>query len=340
LKEKMKSTSNSTMKDIQKATGLGLATISKYINGGTVRPNNKALLDRAVAELGYQRNEYARALKTNRARTVGVVIPELSSLFCTSIITSIEDVLRQKGYAVIVCDCRSTETLEQNAIEFLLSKKVDGILNMPVSTDGRALQQATDQGTPVVLFDRRVACKQYSAVTIDNRNASALAVEHLAACGHKRIGLIYGGNQVFTFRERLQGYREAMDAFGAEQDCTLECAVEPTLAGGYSGMKKLMQEADGMTAVFTTNYEMTLGAVIAANEAGIRIPDSLSFIGFDNLELSKVMTPKLTIVTQPMEEIAYAAANLMLDELEDGTIGRRQVVLGANLIQGTSVVMI
>ena len=333
----MKRTANSTMKDIQKATGLGLATISKYVNGGNVRPENRALLDRAVAELGYRPNEYARALKTSRSRTIGVVIPELASLFCTSIISSMEDILRQRGYAVAVCDCRSDEKLEQNAVEFLLSKKVDGILALPVAADGHTFQPALDQGTPVVLFDRRIEKRGYSAVIIDNRNAAALAVEHLVAHGHRRIGLIGGGDKVFTFRERAQGYRDALHAAGIAPDQALECAVEQSLSGGYEGMKRLHSLAPAITAVITSNYEMTLGAIIAANEAGVKIPDGLSFVGFDNLELSRVMTPKLTIVAQPMEQIAQEAAGLMLSELEGDNQERRTVILEAHLIEGTSV---
>jgi LacI family transcriptional regulator len=265
------------------------------------------------------------------------VIPELSNLFCTTIISSIEDILRQNGYAVIVCDCRSDETLEQKAVEFLLSKKVDGILNMPVSESGHSLRAAAAAGTPVVLFDRILGTEDYSAVIIDNRNAASAAVEHLAAHGHRRIGLIYGGEHVFTFRERRQGYREAIEAAGISPDPVLECAVSPTLAGGYGGMKRLLEQAGDMTAVFASNYEMTLGAVIAANETGIRIPDALSFIGFDNLELSKVMTPKLTTVAQPMDEIAFSAANLILAELDGSGMERRTVIHKAHLVHGTSV---
>jgi LacI family transcriptional regulator len=287
-----------TMKDIQKSTGLGLATISKYINGGAVRPANKLLLDKAVVDLGYQRNEYARALKTSRSKTVGVLIPELSSLFCTTIITSVEDALRKKGYAVIVCDCRSDEGLEKKAVEFLLSKKVDGILNIPVSMDGRHLKEAASAGVPVVLVDRRVEAKGFDAVIIDNRNAAKEAVEHLAARGHRRIGFICGSDGVYTFRERRLGYRDALADSGIAYSAEMDCAVPTTISGGYEAMKRLLVEAPGMSAVFVTNYEMTLGAVIAANEAGVKIPGSLSFIGFDNLELSKVMTPRLTTVAQ------------------------------------------
>ena len=332
----MRNTATPTMKDIQKATGLGLATISKYINGGSVRPANKALLDRAVAELGYRRNEYARALKTSRSRTVGVVIPELSSLFCTTIVSAVEDALRHRGYAVIVCDCRSNQKLEQSAMEFLLSKNVDGILNMPVAMDGLSLQPVCAAGVPVVLFDR-IAGKGCSAVIIDNRGAAGEAVEHLIARGHRRIGLVCSGDQAYTFRERRQGYRDALIAAGIVPDPALDCSVGSTLAGGYSGMKQLLSQAPDMTAVFVANYEMTLGAFIAAGEEGIKIPDALSFIGFDNMELSRVVTPRLTTMAQPMEEIAASTAELMLDALENEHAQRRTVILDAHLIPGMSV---
>lgn len=325
-----------TMKDIQKATGLGLATISKYINGGAVRPANKALLDRAIEELGYKRNEYARALKTSRSRTVGVVIPELSNQFSTTIVSAVEDGLRKLGYAVIVCDCRSDPALERQAVEFLIAKGVDGILNMPVAPTGSYLEAADASGVPVVLIDRLADGFRGSAVVIDNRQAAHDAAAHLMDLGHIRIGLICGLDSVFTFRERRAGWRQALSSLGADHNKELDIMVPHTVNGGYEGMKRLLESAPDATAVLVANYEMTLGAVIAANETGVRLPESLSFIGFDNLELSKVMTPRLTTVAQPMEAIAEAATDLLLETLNGSGGSHRTITLQATLVHGTS----
>lgn len=129
------------MKDIARKTGLGLATISSYFNGGNVREKNRKKIEEAIEELHYEVNEVARGLKTNATRTVGVVIPELNNVFCAEIITEMEDILRGHGYATIVCDCRTDRMLEQEAVDFLSRKRVDGIINMPVDTEGRHLKK-------------------------------------------------------------------------------------------------------------------------------------------------------------------------------------------------------
>ena len=124
------------MKDIANRTGLGLATISKYLNGGTVREQNRIAIEKAIGELDFTVNEFARSLKTSRSKTIGVLIPELSNVFITSVITALEDILRQNGYGIIVCDSRTDLGREKDAVEFLMSKMVDGIVMMPAGGNG------------------------------------------------------------------------------------------------------------------------------------------------------------------------------------------------------------
>ncbi len=137
---------SATVKDIARETGLGLATISKYLNGGNVRPKNKKLIDDAIKALHFVPNEFARSLRTRQSRTIGVLIPELSNAFITSIITTMEDLLRKQDYAVIVCDCRTDPQMEKEAVSFLMHKRVDGLINMPTDQTGAHLAPAGRQG--------------------------------------------------------------------------------------------------------------------------------------------------------------------------------------------------
>ncbi len=329
-----------TIKDIAGRTGLGLATISKYLNGGNVRAANRAAIDEAIAALGYTANNFARGLKTNRSRTVGVVIPELSNLFVTTIITEIEDALRSRGYAALICDCRTDEALEAEAIRFLLGKGVDAILNMPVGGTGRHLSPALAKGTPVVLLDRAIEplASAVDTVMIDNISAAREATAYLLRMGHRRVGIIVGPEAVYTAQRRLEGYRQAMRAAGIEPDPALTCSGGYTIEGGYACAKRLLAARADMTALFVTNYEMTLGAVIGFNELRVRMPDDVSVIGFDNLPLSRVIRPALTTVAQPMTEIGRAAARLALIRLESPSEQpERLTVLEARLVPGESV---
>ena len=306
-----------TMKDIARRTGLGLATISSYFNGGNVREKNRIKIEEAIEELHYEVNEVARGLKTNATRTIGVVIPELNNTFCAEIITGMEDILRNHGYATIVCDCRTDKKLEREAVEFLIRRRVDGIINMPVDEEGNHLKRFQKTGKPIVLIDRKIQGIDCDSVLVDNKKAAEDAVHYFIERGHQNIGIIGGPEEVFTAQERMAGYYKALESAGIPVRESLIWHGDYTIQGGVRGLEELVQNNPEMTAVFVTNYEMTMGAMIGVNELGIRIPEQLSMIGFDNLQFARACNPKLTIVSQPTDGIAKEVAKVMLDRLEN-----------------------
>ena len=306
-----------TMKDIARRTGLGLATISSYFNGGNVREKNRIKIEEAIEELHYEVNEVARGLKTNATRTIGVVIPELNNTFCAEIITGMEDVLRSHGYATIVCDCRTDKKLEREAVEFLTRRRVDGIINMPVDEEGNHLKRFQKTGKPIVLIDRKIQGINCDSVLVDNKKAAEDAVRYFIERGHRNIGIIGGPKEVFTAQERMAGYYKALESAGIPVSESLIWHGDYTIQGGVRGLEELVQNNPEMTAVFVTNYEMTMGAMIGVNELGIRIPEQLSMIGFDNLQFARACNPRLTIVSQPTDGIAKEVAKVMLDRLEN-----------------------
>lgn len=328
-----------TIKDIARETGLSIATVSKYMNGATLREKNRIAIERAIKNMNYTVNEYARGLKSNKSRTIGVVIPELSNLFVTQIITRMEDILRRQGYSVMICDCHTDEKLECEAVRFLLGKMADGIVNMPVGKSGRHLQPAVEKKVPIVLIDRPIEklAGIADAVLIDNDAAAKLATAYLLEKGHKEIGIIVGPENVFTSTQRLKGYFDAFADYGRVPNEKNVQHGDYTLQSGYESMCQLLTQKQ-CTAVFVTNYEMTLGAIIAANEMGMKIPDEISVIGFDNMDLSRITHPQLTIVTQPLEQIGAQVANLLLSHLTGGSHSSPVTVsLSTTLQEGASV---
>ena len=329
-----------TMKDLSRETGLGLATISKYFNGGTVREKNRVLIEAAVKKLHYVPNEVARSLKTQHSRVVGVIIPELSNAFITSIISSMEDILRKHDYAVIVCDCRSDPKREKDAVEFLLHRRVDGLINMATDTTGAHLKAPLASGIPVLLIDRLIESLRgkVSAVIIDNVHAASQAVEKLTGLGHKQIGLVLGSPNLYTTNQRLTGYLNALNAAGIKPSEEYIRYGDYTMDGGYQAVQDLLKLKNRPTALFVTNFEMTLGAMLALQHNGIRVPEDLSVIGFDKLELFGEIFPNLTLIRQPQLSIGREAANLMLDMLSSGdSAGSRIVTLTTELTEGSSV---
>ena len=329
-----------TMKDLARETGLGLATISKYFNGGTVRDKNRLLIEAAVKKLQYVPNEVARSLKTQQTRVIGVIIPELSNAFITSIISSMEDILRRHDYAVIVCDCRSDPKREKEAVEFLLHRRVDGLINMATDTSGSHLKAPLAAGIPVLLVDRLIESLRgrVSAVVIDNAHAAGQAVRKLTGLGHRRIGLVLGSPDLYTTNLRLSGYLDALRDAGIDPDEEYIRYGDYTMDGGYQAVLELLKLKRRPTALFVTNFEMTLGAMLALQREGVRVPEDLSVIGFDKLELFGEIFPDLTLIRQPQLSIGREAASLMLDLLGSGeSRSHRIVTLTTELAEGKSM---
>lgn len=330
-----------TIKDIARETGLSLATISKYLNGGNLREKNRAAIEAAIKKLDYHVNEYARGLKSKKSRTVGVVLPEISNLFNMKIVAVFERVLQENGYSVIVTDCQNNLEQEASSVDFLLKKQVDGIINVPIGSSSRHLRPAVEKKVPILLLDRPLEDLNgvASCVLIDNRGAARLGVRRLLQAGHRRIGVLVGSDEVHTAQMRLRGYRDALEEYGVEYDESLVRRCDLTLEGGYRQARRLLKANTGMTAVFLTNYDLTLGALIALNERGVQIPGEMSVVGFDNImDLSRVFRPSLTIVSQPLEQIGLQAARLMLDQLSGGKDATPMTItLAASLKEGGSV---
>lgn len=307
---------SATMKDVAKKSGLSIATISKYINGGNVLEENRVVIDKAIKELGFEVNEIARGLKTNKTMTIGLLIPSLENIFFTSIVSNIESILIKNGYSTIICDYKEDKSLEKQKLDFLVKKMVDGIITMPMGCDLEVINSVINRNIPVVLIDRALKGVECDTVLVDNLNASYNALEQLIILGHKRIGIICGPEDIYTAQERLKGYERVHEDYDMTIESELIKKGDYQVESGYRLLLELIEMEEPPTAVLVTNYEMTLGAVMAINESDIKVPDDISIIGFDNLQLAKVVKPPLSIVIQPVKQIGEVAANMILRRLK------------------------
>jgi len=329
---------STTIKDVARCTGLSIATISKFINGGNVLEKNREAISRAIGELGFHVNEIARGLKTNRSMTVGVLIPDLENVFCTSIVANIENTLQRAGYSSLICDYREDPALEREKLEFLARKAVDGFIYLPLGNQEALVSRLLERSTPVILIDRPLPGLACDTVLVDNLNAAYGAIEHLINQGHRRIGIIAGPGGIYTAQERLKGYRRVHEDFDLSIESELILEGDYSLESGYRLMDRLLKRARPPSAVFVTNYEMTLGAIMALNESPIRVPDDISIIGFDNQQLARLVKPALTIVVQPIRSIGEMAATLLLKRLTGDYAGFPAIHrLKTSLVTGASV---
>ncbi|MBQ4482469.1 MAG: LacI family DNA-binding transcriptional regulator [Lachnospiraceae bacterium] len=326
-----------TIKDIRAETGLGLATISKYLNGGNVRTENRQKIEEAIKKLDYHPNETARSLVTKRTRTIGFVVNNIASNFSGVLLQHASAYLHTRGYGMMICDSSLSEKQEAENIRFCVEKQVDGILIVSSSREAAFLSPAEKAGIPAVLLDREIKSDAFDCVTIDNRNAAERATDYLIECGHRKIAVIC--SEEYTGTERYKGYLASLEKAGIKPRDSYICPGQihsPEL--GYRNMKRLLKLKERPTAVLTTNYEVSLGVIMALNEEGVGCPEDMSLIGFDELILPMVMKPKLTLVAQPMEEIACEGARILLKRIEEGSsFPPQRVSLYASLKSGESV---
>lgn len=326
-----------TIKDIKAETGLGLATISKYLNGGNVRSENRQKIEEAIKKLDYHPNETARSLVTRRTRTIGFVVNNIAMNFSGVLLQHASAYLHERGYGMMICDSHLNERQEAENIRFCLDKQVDGILLTSVSKDPGFLAPAEKGDIPVVLLDREIASDNFDCVTIDNLNAAERATDYLVSFGHRNIAVIH--SEEYTGNERFKGFLVSMEKMGIKVPAKYICSgsIHSTELG-YNSMKGLLKLKDRPTAILATNYEVILGVIMAINEEGLRCPEDISLIGFDELILPMVMRPKLTLVAQPMEEIASEGARILLKRIEEGkSFPPQRVSLYAALKDGESV---
>ncbi len=331
----------STIKDVARYTGLSIATISKFINGGSVKEVNRQRIEEAIRALDFKVNEMARGLKTNKTATIGVLIPSLENIFVTSIVSKVESLLLDYGYSTIVCDYRTDRELENQKFDFLMSKSVDGIILVPHAIDANKIKEALDRDIPVILIDRAMKGVECDVVLVDNLNAAYNAVEHLFMKGHRRVGIICGPQDIYTAQERLKGYIRVHEDYQLEIDQDLIRYGDYEIQSGMTLMNYFLEMKNPPTAVFVTNYEMTLGAVMALNSSNVSVPDQLSLIGFDNIQLANVIKPRLSIVVQPMQQIGEYAANLLLRRMKGDKGGFPAMLrLKTEIVEGESVKVI
>jgi len=309
-----------TIKDVARMAGVSVSTVSKYINGGNVRPENVEPIRSAIEKLEFRVNPFARSLKTQRSRYVGILLPSITAPFFGSVVEALDKKLREHGYHSLISCYASSPGLERDNLQFLLGNGIDALVYAPEDVTSDVFYELTaNSGIPIVQVDRKIQGVSSDTVLADNTGASYQAVGRLISKGHRRIAILTGPRSVFSARERLMGYISALSDHGIAYDDSLVISATNEFAAGYRGFNTLMQLPDPPTAVFATNYDITMGLITAAREQGVKIGDDMDFFGFDCVEICTMMQPPLPVVHQPEAQIGTTAAQYIIDRLSGYT---------------------
>jgi LacI family transcriptional regulator len=303
-----------TIKDVAKQANVSTATVSRVLNGlsgYSKETEEKVLL--AIKELGYLPNAFARGLVSNKSNTLGILFPEVSSQFSSKILRGVEEAAHELGSSVIVCNTASQGQRTMKYLELLSEKRVDGILFVSEKITEEYYKQLKSMKVPVVLVSTESYQYPLPFVKVDDKHAAFTATNYLLKMGHVKIGMI-GGNieDVIAGQPRIDGYKQALANHG--------CAIKQeniihskgfSFEDGFASFPELMRSAPDLTAVFAASDALALGAISSAYRLGIKIPDELSIIGYDNLPMAEMAIPPLTTVAQPLEQMGRVAAEML-----------------------------
>ncbi|MDY0290558.1 MAG: LacI family DNA-binding transcriptional regulator [Sphaerochaeta sp.] len=324
------------IKDIARDAGVSVATVSRVLNG--TKFVSKDLEEKVLASIqrqGYVADHIARSMVLKKTFTIGLIIPSVSEMYHQMVFAGVESTLEAAGFKVLVCRVQDTLSNERIYLDLLLQNRVDGIILMHESSNPEVYAQLKKTQVPIVLAGIDIPGVQFPQVRIDDRAAAADGARHLLGLGHRTIGLI-AGSGYSVGDKRLQGYKEALGEYDISFDESLIQGGGYTIESGYEAMKALLGRHPTLDAVFALSDEMAVGALSCAFEMGMNIPKDISVLGFDGITLAAFTTPKLTTVSQPMQEIGEKAATILITMLQHSEVVPALTVLPHTLLEGST----
>ena len=329
-----------TIKDVAERSGISVVTVSKYLNGGSVRPKTAERISSAINDLGYRPNSLARGLRNSCSMTLGILVDNITNNFYTSIISCMTNSLQSKGYGCLVYEIGDISSEKMNtAMDFLAGKNIDGLFILSSKISPEQASRISETFENLVIIDNYIPGLKADSVFTDNLSAAYQATEQLLVRGHLSIAIITGYSDSFSARERLSGYLRVLQDYDLPVDEKRIFQDTYDMKGGYRAFKNLWDStaANRPTAVLVTSYFMTVGAIIALNEIGLNIPEDISLICFDNYDINKVFRPSLSCIAQPVEDISLQAAELMLDRIYNHPADNRIIRLAPRSFEGESI---
>jgi DNA-binding LacI/PurR family transcriptional regulator len=323
-----------TIKDVARAAGVAASTVSRYLNGQLrVSPATEAKVLEAVAELGYVPNAPARNLARRRSGVIGFVVPEISNPYFGAIADFVVEAVERHGRLVLLCSHRSQSVRQSSYIDLLASGAIDGMLYLGSFRSNERLAAAITDGLPVVVVDEPIAgLPPVSSVVMDDYAGGYQATSYLVALGHRRIAFVSGPAELGSVQERYRGYCDALRVGCIDAEGQVNLAGQFTEQFGMSALPHLLAAAQPPTAAFVASDYIALGVLSAAEMHGIKVPDDLSIVGFDDIRFSQYVRPRLTTIRSPVDRLAQQGVELLFERLQDPQAPARTQVLPVELV--------
>jgi DNA-binding LacI/PurR family transcriptional regulator len=307
-----------TIRDVARLAGVSTATVSRILSGAAeARPDTQARVLAAVHELDYRPSGIARSLKMGSTRTIGLIVTDILNPFYPELVRAIEDAARARDLAIMLCNGQEDADREATYLELLSERRVDGIIVASGSLSERHGQWLRSAPVPVVLVNCRIAGDSQPAALTDNNAAARLATEHLLALGHRRLGHITGRPTDAATDDRLAGVRAAISSAEMPPGALVVVEGDGHVTGGVRGMAELLA-APGVTGVVCYNDLTAIGALRAIRDRGLNVPEDVSVVGFDDIDLAMLVDPPLTTIAQDTESMGRWAVEHLVEILGGG----------------------
>ena len=320
------------MRDVATRANVSPATVSRVLRQpDLVSKETKEKVQRVIQELNYKPHMIASQFRTRETKTILVVVPDITRPFFSEVLRGIEHTALQNGYQVILGDTENQMEREKEYIDLLYKKQADGALLLTARMNRTSLEELSSQ-FPVVLACEYMNGLDIPTVSIDNISSARNVTEHLINIGHRKIAHISEAMDVILSQDRLRGYQQAMLSHDLAIDPSWVQEGDGGIDSGYHQMVKLLALEDRPTAVFVFNDEMALGSIKAVQNHGLRVPEDIAIVGFDNLPIASLFSPYMTTVDQPKYEIGQKATDLLLKLLKGSSIKQKKFVMKDKLI--------
>lgn len=326
--------SNITIYDVAREAGVSMATVSRVVNGNpNVKPvTRKKVLD-VIERLGYRPNAVARGLASKKTTTVGVIIPDISHVFYAELARGIEDIATMYKYNIILSNSDQTREREFSLINTMLGKQVDGLIFISENVTETHVEEFKRARIPVVLASSIDKNKEIPSVTIDYHQATFDAISYFIEKGHKRIAMLKGpDNTAGISQKKIEGYQEALKAGNIPFDENLIISSEYSHEDGIEAFMELWNLDEKPTAILCTSDELALACINAASDNGVKVPDEIEIIGFNDTKLAKMVRPTLTTVVQPTYDIGAVAMRLLTKYMNKEEVEEDNIVLPHHII--------
>jgi LacI family transcriptional regulator len=330
-----------SMKDVAKAAGVSLGTVSNVLNGrNIVQEETRIKVMKAVKELNYVPNSVARALKTNRTQIIGMILPTITNSFYAMIARVATDLAQNLGYTLLVSNTDRNPSLELESVKALFEKGVDGVIWVAKTLNSTKPFFETDRCTPILCVDSDWDETEVDQISVDNFQGGVMAAEHLYNFGHREIAVIEGPKEARKAWNRIHGFYYQLKQNGIKVPRELIRFGTFEYQSGYDAMVSLIKAGHHFTAVFAANDMMAISAIKAAREFGIKVPEDLSIVGFDDIILAQYFDPALSTIRQPAEKLGRLSVKMLVERIQEPDLPYRYQVLATELISRSSSRMI